>query len=682
MTTPDSPGTAAAQAGHEADLPAPSSYLAKDYASFRALVLDRLSLTMPQWNEQHVPDGYLALLEILAYVGDHLSYEQDAAATEAYLATARRRISVRRHARLVDYRMSEGCNARVWVCLEVIDDVKLDPASLCFITGPRSTLTPPGVVDPNALLQVTQDYQVFEPISRDPIRLYRARNSMAVQFHRNKDSAALTVDAAGTAESELRCGDVVIFELADADETSAPSNVPPGHPVRIATAPTFAENRVTITWARADRPPPEITGSNRTVVARGNVVLADHGGGNGWLAHLCTGAPLASKAITGAAGSAFVSARLPVRNLTWCAPVPSSLHAGSAAEMLIQDPRAAQAELCVIDLPLRADNASAGSRSTRWEQRLDLLASGPADQHFAVEVDDDGVGWLRFGDGHCGAQPKGETKFGFTCRVGNGAVGNVSAGTICNLVTNDPLAWAVRLIRNPTSAQGGQDREPLDEVRLAAPAQLRSVDERALTAEDYARIASSDPQVMAATARLRWSGTRVVADVHVLPTDARGASLFSSPDLEPRGTAPLDDDVQHRVCNTLARHRRIGHDVRVLPTFYVAIEVGLEIATLRGYDAKAVHRSISEHLAGIVEPKAAASTEVSPFGAVVAESMLLGWLSAVAGVGHARITKLQRRDSAPLARTSSGSSRLPVPLITLTWNEIAVLHPIKIVDLS
>jgi hypothetical protein len=79
------------------------NYLAKDYASFRQLILDRLALIMPDWQERHVPDIGVALVELLAYVGDHLSYYQDAVATEAYLDTARQRISVRRHARLVDY---------------------------------------------------------------------------------------------------------------------------------------------------------------------------------------------------------------------------------------------------------------------------------------------------------------------------------------------------------------------------------------------------------------------------------------------------------------------------------------------------------------------------------------------------------------------------------------------------
>ncbi len=63
---------------------------------------------MPQWQERHAADLGIALVEALAYVGDYLSYRQDAVATEAYLGTARSRVSVRRHARLVDYRMHEG----------------------------------------------------------------------------------------------------------------------------------------------------------------------------------------------------------------------------------------------------------------------------------------------------------------------------------------------------------------------------------------------------------------------------------------------------------------------------------------------------------------------------------------------------------------------------------------------
>ena len=65
------------------------SYLAKDYASFRQLLLDRLAVVMPDWTERHAPDLGIMLVELLAYLGDELSYFQDAVAAEAYLDTAR-----------------------------------------------------------------------------------------------------------------------------------------------------------------------------------------------------------------------------------------------------------------------------------------------------------------------------------------------------------------------------------------------------------------------------------------------------------------------------------------------------------------------------------------------------------------------------------------------------------------
>ena len=99
-----------------------ANYLAKDYTSLRQLILDRFALLMPDWRERHVPDLGITLVELLACVGDELSYYQDAVGTEAYLGTARQRISVRRHARLVDYRLHEGCNARCWVQVAVSTD--------------------------------------------------------------------------------------------------------------------------------------------------------------------------------------------------------------------------------------------------------------------------------------------------------------------------------------------------------------------------------------------------------------------------------------------------------------------------------------------------------------------------------------------------------------------------------
>jgi hypothetical protein len=112
-------------------------YLTKDYAGFRQLMLDRLSLVTPLWQERHAADLGITLVELLAYVGDHLSYFQDAVATEAYIGTARKRVSVRRHARLVDYTLSEGCNARAWIALKASKAQTIDVTNVTF--GTRST---------------------------------------------------------------------------------------------------------------------------------------------------------------------------------------------------------------------------------------------------------------------------------------------------------------------------------------------------------------------------------------------------------------------------------------------------------------------------------------------------------------------------------------------------------------
>lgn len=109
-------------------------YLTKDYSSFRRLMLDRLSVLLPEWRNRNAADLGITLVELLAYVGDQLSYQQDAVATEAYLGTARRRTSLRRHARLMDYLVHEGCSARAWVRVFVNDDAVELPRGTALLT--------------------------------------------------------------------------------------------------------------------------------------------------------------------------------------------------------------------------------------------------------------------------------------------------------------------------------------------------------------------------------------------------------------------------------------------------------------------------------------------------------------------------------------------------------------------
>src|SRR2546427_6336019 len=128
-------------------------YLAKDYASFLRLLIDLIPQLNPNWIERSPADVGVALLELLAFEGDNLSYFQDAVANEAYLDTAQHRVSAKKHARLIDYPMHDGRNAWGFVHFEVTSggEVALGTKILSRVTAPlRFRSNVPAVVIPEA----------------------------------------------------------------------------------------------------------------------------------------------------------------------------------------------------------------------------------------------------------------------------------------------------------------------------------------------------------------------------------------------------------------------------------------------------------------------------------------------------------------------------------------------------
>ena len=88
-----------------------------------------------------------------------------------------------------------------------------------------------------------------------------------------------------------------------------------------------------------------------------------------------------------------------------------------------------------------------------WFPQRDLLASDDEATDFTVEVQDDGVARLRFGDGVHGRQPEDDTVFNATYRAGSGVSGNVGAAAIAHLVMTPAIA--IDAIDNPLPAFGG-----------------------------------------------------------------------------------------------------------------------------------------------------------------------------------------------------------------------------------
>lgn len=258
----------------------------------------------------------MALVELLAYTGDQISYQQDAVATEAYLDTARRRVSVRRHVRLIDYAMHDGCTARAYVTVQTAGDHTLAPGSFRFASVDVRSLDPhdrpePGtVVDDHDLADLDErgSVEVFEPVlAADQLELRVAHNAIRlwtwggeVRALPKGATAATLRDEWQDAETcrdrrlDLRPGDLLVLEEVKGPRTGTPGDADPAHrqAVRL-TSVTPGLDRIEdqpvleVTWAAEDAlrfPLCLTTRGGRdclpvedVTLARGNVVLVDHG---------------------------------------------------------------------------------------------------------------------------------------------------------------------------------------------------------------------------------------------------------------------------------------------------------------------------------------------------------------------------------------------------------------------
>ena len=118
-------------AARPAPRPRPSrcliDYLAKDFASFRQALSEFSALRYPAWVERSEADLGVVLMEALAAMADELSYYQDRVSAESTIQTATQRLSVVRHARLVDYEPAPATVATTVLQLDVADPPATSP---------------------------------------------------------------------------------------------------------------------------------------------------------------------------------------------------------------------------------------------------------------------------------------------------------------------------------------------------------------------------------------------------------------------------------------------------------------------------------------------------------------------------------------------------------------------------
>ncbi len=594
-------------------------YLAKDYASFRQLMYDRLSTIMPQWQERNVADFGVALVETLAYVADHLSYYQDAVATEAYLGTARRRVSVRRHARLLDYSMHDGCNARTWVVFEVSDgaDGYVLPAHTPLLT--KGTVAEeievherrPAVAGKCTQFDLSSKLQRESEVSRYCIKgldrtlpVFETMHKLALHADFNeiefytwgddkcclpKGATKATLNNEKNKLRHLKVGDLLLFEEVLGITTDglkgskADANAEHRHVVRLI--------RVEFTSDLLEDEAPYITeGEERSALRVVNIewgpedalpfplclwqVEVDSSEPRGRARTMDRAQRKVRRPVSVVRGNVVLADHgrtvcdeplVPEATPANARYRPRLRHSNVTFHVPYDDDVARgkpAAGLLIQDPGAALSDVLLQSNNETWNSRLDLLDSDRFAREFVTETEDDGRAFIRFGDDILGKRPVPGTTFKSTYRIGNGSAGNVGAETINRVVlpkVRSAIASSVS-VRNPLPAKGGTDPESINEVRNSAPRAFRT-QQRAVTPNDYADMSEHHSEVQEARAIRRWTGSWY--------------TMFVSVDR--KGGRPVDSSFEQALRTNLEKARMMGHDLDINSPNFVALDIALVV---------------------------------------------------------------------------------------------------------
>lgn len=136
-----------------------------------------------------------------------------------------------------------------------------------------------------------------------------------------------------------------------------------------------------------------------------------------------------------------------------------------------------------IDLVVRS-----AQEVQNWNLCETLAFSREKQHDYCIDIDENDVATIVFGDNSFGAIPGNGYEIFATYRVGGGTKGNVAAKTITSIIDAPKLALVGATVTNEKPATGGADRETLEHAVMHAPAVFRSL-KRAVTAEDYEALA-------------------------------------------------------------------------------------------------------------------------------------------------------------------------------------------------
>ncbi len=213
-----------------------------------------------------------------------------------------------------------------------------------------------------------------------------------------------------------------------------------------------------------------------------------------------------------------------------------------------------------------------------WDQVSTLNEVAPEARAYTVRLDEDGLLELGFGDGVHGRRlPTGSGNVRAEFRVGTGLAGNLAPASFTKPAKPHPRIAAVR---QPLPATGGNDREPVESLRRAAPATVLTL-ERAVALADFEHLAASHASVWQARAFRRPAPGARGARVEVVVVPAGGGEL--APELAEELHAYLAaralPEVTIRVSRYTPRELELAATLGVDPSFGEAEAI---VAAARG----------------------------------------------------------------------------------------------------
>lgn len=232
-----------------------------------------------------------------------------------------------------------------------------------------------------------------------------------------------------------------------------------------------------------------------------------------------------------------------------------------------------------------------------WAEVDGFHASGESDRHFALDPE---AGEVRFGNGLQGYVPQiGQRIRAREYRYGGGAAGNVAPKAIASL----PGVTGVK-VSNPLAAHGGADPEPLEDALDRIPGELRRRD-RAVTRGDFRELALQTPGADVGRAdclpRFHPASRK---------TDAAGVVtvvVWPRADARSPGAPAPDRNLLRAVCDWLDLRRLVTTELYVMPPRYRQVAVAVGLAVKPGYGVEALRRWVELALRQYLAP-------LPPFG--------------------------------------------------------------------